>query len=333
MRHALVAAVLSGAAGALVPSSSPSLVHLSARGGRIDALWHAVHARGIAATRSGEDEIFAVVQSAAVTQLHAQLQEEVGTVELRSSDLGVGSAASPDAGTDSSWDGVPVPSAPAFAPLRIGRLWLAACGEFTAPPAAHEPLWLLDGDAFLLTVEGRLHHSTRMLLSLLCGARAPPSAAGEQGPLLDYGCGSGVLALAALRAGTATCAYATDVSAAALGCAARNAQLNRLGEHLSLCLPWELPATLRATFAVANMLPGPLLSVAEDVASRVAPGGELFLTGFRADDAPAVRRAYGKYFDVAAEPVAESAGWLCLACSRRENADPNVDDLSEAAVA
>ena len=327
----ILTAVFSGAAAALTPPSSPYLVDLHAHGGRGEALWHAARARGCAATRSGEDEVFALLGGAAVSQLHARLEEEAGAVELQRADLGAAPTLSSDAAADASWACMPLPSAPAFAPLPIGRLWLAACAESAVPPADCAPLWLLDGDAFLLTVEGRLHHSTRMLLTLLCGERAPPSHAGE-GLLLDYGCGSGVLALAALRVGAATRAYATDVSAAALGCAARNAQLNRLGAHLRLHLPWELPTTLRATLAVANMLPGPLLSVADEVASRVAPGGELLLTGFRADDAPVVRRAYGRYFHVAAEPAAESAGWLCLAGRRRADA-VSVDDLSDAAVA
>jgi len=193
--------------------------------------------------------------------------------------------------------------------------------ELSPPPAGSHPLWLLDGEAFLLTVAGGLHASTRMLLELLAERQA--ELASEDGPatVLDFGCGSGVLGLAALRLGGPRLrGHATDVSATALECAKRNAQLNGLSDQLELWLPWELPSRVKADLAVANMLAGPLISVAAEIASRVAPGGQVLLSGFQSADVSAVRTAFGAYFDLYASPIRESEdGWLV--CSGVRNCD------------
>uniref|UniRef100_A0A7S0Q421 ETFB lysine methyltransferase n=1 Tax=Coccolithus braarudii TaxID=221442 RepID=A0A7S0Q421_9EUKA len=223
----------------------------------------------------------------------------------------------------------------AFEPLLIRPLWLASLGESRVPAGAL-PLFLLDGDAFLLTRRGTLHASSRMLLALLVEQRAalrvhglPPVRA-----VLDFGCGSGVLALAALRlfrGKEPACGYACDVSEPALLCTRRNAQLNRLEDHLEACPPWELPSGLRVELAMANMLAGPLISVAPEIAQRVSAGGCLLISGFRQADAPAVRRAFEPYFGVPARPASALEGWLSFVCTRNERA-VSVQEQSAAAV-
>ena len=197
------------------------------------------------------------------------------------------------------------------------------------------PLHLLDGDGvFMLTTSNTFHQSTAMLIELAVRHRAEwlgPEAGCST--VLDYGCGSGVLALAALTlAGDPSlCAHATDVNEAALVSAARNAALNGLSERLSLWMPWELPRAVSAELGFANMLPGPLISVAPELAKRTAPGARLLLSGFRRVDLATVARAYAEWFDVPAEPALEQEGWLALVCTRN-NAAVNTGSQSAAAV-
>ena len=229
----------------------------------------------------------------------------------------------------------------AFQPVLVdSTLWVAPvlCAE--EPPPSALPLRLLDSqenNVFLATTEAALHASTTMILSLLVSHRDE-----LRGTMLDYGCGSGVLAIGALALSEPDqlTAHATDVVEAALDCARRNARLNGLpDERLRLHMPWEVPSgdaweaePLVADVAVANMLPGPLSSVAAEIISRVRPGGLLLLSGFRPVDLPAVRDAFEPYFELPAEPSREAAdGWIALAC-RRTEAPITTAALSDSAV-
>ena len=81
------------------------------------------------------------------------------------------------------------------------------------------------------------------------------------------------------------------------------------------------------------MLPGPLLSVEPELATRLRPGASLYLTGFRRADLAAVRQAYEAHFDVPSEPtLVRDDGWLLLACRRREGAAVDAAALAEGAV-
>ena len=153
--------------------------------------------------------------------------------------------------------------------------------------------------------------------------------------VLDYGCGSGVLALGALALGhPELVAHATDVNEAALACAARNGRLNGLtDERLRLTLPWEVARRLEADVAMANMLPGPLISVEAELAARVRPGALLLLSGFRSVDLPTVRAAFEGHFEMPAVPTTRrDDGWLMLACRRRAGSPIDGRALSDAAV-
>eukprot|EP00965_Chrysotila_dentata_P025056 830869-Pleurochrysis_carterae.AAC.3 len=108
-------------------------------------------------------------------------------------------------------------------------------------------------------------------------------------------------------------------------------QINGVEDRLHLCLPWELPSSLRATLVLANMLPGPLISVACEIALRCATGGRAALTGFRAQDVGAVRRAFEPYFAFPPEPTLSSGGWLCFVC-KRNDVDISSRDQSDMAV-
>jgi ribosomal protein L11 methylase PrmA len=196
--------------------------------------------------------------------------------------------------------------------------------------------------AFLTTTAGQLHASTLMLLELLSTRYA--TDLDDATVLLDYGAGSGVLSLSALalsrdataagrRTGPPLRVYGVDVHDAALSAARRNSLLNACDACASYGYDWELPSKLLADVAVANMLTGPLVSVAPDLITRVRVGGLLLLSGFRESDVPAIRAAFEPFFTFSQRPAMESVdGWLALACRRVEGGELTTADLSERAI-
>ena len=130
--------------------------------------------------------------------------------------------------------------------------------------------------------------------------------------VLDYGCGSGILALAALKLG-ARFAYAVDNDPQALTATAANAALNDATESLFVGAPELLPAAAVDVLA-ANILAGPLVELAPTFAERVATGGMVVLSGILAAQAARVAAAYAPYLkDV---EHAERDGWVRLAGRR-----------------
>ena len=131
--------------------------------------------------------------------------------------------------------------------------------------------------------------------------------------MLDYGCGSGILALAALVLG-ARFAYAIDNDAQALVATKANAELNGLGEKLFVGLPETLPA-IRADVLAANILAGPLVELASKLAERTAPGGKLVLSGILVAQAPRVAAAYAPYLSNVEQTARD--GWVLLTGNRK----------------
>ena len=189
-----------------------------------------------------------------------------------------------------------------FTARRIGaRLWLA--------PWDSEP-----GPAELTTV--RLHmglafgtgeHPTTALCLEWLERRATSGTT-----LLDYGCGSGILALAAVALG-ARFAYAVDNDPQALTAARANAALNGAADRVFVGAPEQLPA-VSVDVLVANILAGPLVELAPTFAKLVAPGGMLVLSGILEAQAAGVAAAYAPY--LANIERAARDGWVRLAGSR-----------------
>jgi ribosomal protein L11 methyltransferase len=189
----------------------------------------------------------------------------------------------------------------AFAPVRISpRLWVIA--SWHEAPDPHAVNVVLDpGLAF-----GTGHHATtRMCLRWL----ERVIRGGET--VLDYGCGSGVLAIAAMKLGAAR-AEGVDIDERALLAARRNALHNRV--HVAF---HSAADALRqpARIVVANILAHPLIVLAPLLARLTAPDGKLALAGLLAGQADAVRAAYRPWFDFEA-PVADE-DWVLLTGSRR----------------
>jgi len=191
-----------------------------------------------------------------------------------------------------------------FEPLAMGeRLWIVPSWH-AAPDADAVNLRLDPGLAF-----GTGTHPTT---ALCLGWLDAQSVAGALGGcrVLDYGCGSGILAIAALKLG-AQQATGTDIDPQALTASRDNAERNAIdAADFTLCLPERLPDA-RFHIVLANILAGPLVELAPAIAGHVEPGGRLVLSGILAHQADTVLDAYRDQGLVMHEPR-ERDGWVCL---------------------
>jgi ribosomal protein L11 methyltransferase len=144
------------------------------------------------------------------------------------------------------------------------------------------------------------HPTTRYCLRWL----VETLAGGES--VLDYGCGSGILAIAAARLGAGR-VVGVDVDPQALVASAENAAAN--GVTAQFMSPDNLPPE-RFDIVVANILANPLVALAPALCARVAPGGRLALSGILEAQADAVVAAYAPWFTLAASQATE--GWVLL---------------------
>jgi ribosomal protein L11 methyltransferase len=190
-----------------------------------------------------------------------------------------------------------------FRPMRFGRhLWVCPGGQSPPDPAAIV-LELDPGLAF-----GTGTHATTALCLEWLDAHVVAGAT-----MLDYGCGSGILALAALALG-ATRATAFDIDPQALIATRDNAARNALADRLAIA---ERDGAITGPFdlVVANILAEPLRRLAPELAGHCRPGGAVLLAGLLDAQAAEVAAAYGPWFDI--ETAARRDGWTALAGRRR----------------
>lgn len=199
-----------------------------------------------------------------------------------------------------------------FRPTRFGRrLWVCPHGQCPDDPAAIA-VALDPGLAF-----GTGHHPTTALcLTWLDGL----DLVGQT--VLDYGCGSGILAIAALRLG-ASRAIAIDHDPQALEATAANAAANGVDTALDICPPDRAPE-VAGDVLVANILAAPLIALAGRFAKRLRPGGALALSGILAEQARAVQAAYAK--DFVLQPPCQREDWVLLTGHRRDADAVHSDD-------
>jgi ribosomal protein L11 methyltransferase len=193
-----------------------------------------------------------------------------------------------------------------FKPRRHGaRLWVCPGGQ-PPDPAADEPTpVVLALDPGLAFGTGT-HASTALCLAFLDRA----ALAGRT--VLDFGCGSGILAIAALLLG-ASRALAVDIDAQALTATRENAERNHVRDRLEVraaAMPLSGPYDL----VLANILAEPLIAERQRLAA--AAGAELVLAGILLAQAPAVAAAYDPWFDM--RVWATQDGWALLVGGRRE---------------
>jgi ribosomal protein L11 methyltransferase len=188
-----------------------------------------------------------------------------------------------------------------FAPVRIGkRLWVGPSWE--EPPPRTDAVVRLDPGLAFGTGS---HPSTRLALRFL----EKHVRGGER--VLDYGCGSGVLAIAAAKLGAAR-VDAVDVDAEAVRTPAANARANDV--TVRVAAPDALVPALY-DLVVSNILAQPLILLAPLLAARSAAGGRIALSGILQDQAAEVADAYAAFF-VASSSRTED-GWALIEGLRR----------------
>ena len=189
-----------------------------------------------------------------------------------------------------------------FTPIRVSqRLWIVPSWHAAPDPEAIS-IALDPGLAF-----GTGSHPT----TRLCLAWLERTIRGGEA-VIDYGCGSGILAIAAMKLGAAR-ADGVDIDAQALLAARANALQNRVqAEFHGAAAAIRKPAQI----VVANILAHPLIVLAPLLARLVAPAGRLALAGVLAGQADEVRAAYEPWFEFGAPGREED--WVLLDGTRRE---------------
>jgi ribosomal protein L11 methyltransferase len=184
-----------------------------------------------------------------------------------------------------------------FQPMRFGqRLWIVPSWHAAPEPEAVN-LLLDPGLAFGTGT----HPTTALCLEWLDGQDLQGCT------VLDFGCGSGILAIAALLLG-APQAVGTDIDPQALEASRDNASRNGIEPaRFPVYLPADLPQQ-QADVVVANILAGPLVALAPQITSLVKSGGRLALSGILAEQAEEVRAAYADAFRL--DPTAVKDGWV-----------------------
>jgi ribosomal protein L11 methyltransferase len=192
-----------------------------------------------------------------------------------------------------------------FHARRFGeRLWICPHHERVAAPDA--VIVMLDPG---LAFGTGTHASTALCLTWL-DAHPPQDAR-----VIDYGCGSGVLGIAAARLGAAE-VHAFDIDPQALIATRDNACANDLQARLQIhASATTLPAG--SDLLLANILAAPLCALMPSFAALVRPGGQVALAGLMEREAVEVTAAYAPCFDVVR--FAERDGWVCLAGRRRDS--------------
>lgn len=130
--------------------------------------------------------------------------------------------------------------------------------------------------------------------------------------VIDYGCGSGVLALAALKLGAAR-VIGIDNDPQALAASRGNAERNQVGGRLGLHLPEDAPDT-EADVLVANILAGPLHELAPHMAGRCKPGAAMALSGILEGQQQPLLERYAAWFD--GLEIAVEDGWVRISGRR-----------------
>jgi ribosomal protein L11 methyltransferase len=187
-----------------------------------------------------------------------------------------------------------------FDPIRVSaRLWIV--------PSWHQAP---DPDALVLVLDPGMafgtgsHPTTRLCLEWLERSVSPGVS------ILDYGCGSGILAIAAAKLGARE-VVGVDIDLQAIGAATSNAERNKVSARFA-----DSTEKIEGQFdiVVANILSNPLRALAPALCAHLRPGGRLVLSGILAEQAEELIAVYAPYLALAIADTRE--GWVCLAGAR-----------------
>jgi ribosomal protein L11 methyltransferase len=185
-----------------------------------------------------------------------------------------------------------------FKPMQFGkRLWV--CPSWLTPPDADAINIILDPG---LAFGTGTHPTTALCLEWL----AENVSAGQS--VIDYGCGSGILALAALKLG-ASSALCIDHDDKALLATHENAARNHITTGLETGLPNSVKDQ-KVDILIANILAQPLLELATNLAKLVKPGGKILLSGILKEQSEQINQAYSPWFSM--QPIVFKGEWCRL---------------------
>jgi ribosomal protein L11 methyltransferase len=201
-----------------------------------------------------------------------------------------------------------------FRPMRFGqRLWVCPGGQ----PPGSEGAIRVELDPGLAFGTGT-HATTALCLEWLDSGMSEGWL--QDARVIDYGCGSGILAIAALKLGGAN-ALAMDIDPQALLATGQNAARNDVLDHVQITSDPGVGGA-SADVLIANILAGPLVDLAPLLARCVRPGGRIALSGLLIEQAEAVAAAYAPWFDITMTGARD--GWGLLAGCRRDDEDRTV---------
>lgn len=190
-----------------------------------------------------------------------------------------------------------------FTPMRFGRrLWVC--------PSTHQ---VDEPDAVVMKLDPGLAFGTGTHPTTALCLRWLDAQVLRGANVVDYGCGSGILAVAALLLGAEHC-HGVDNDPQALTASRDNAQRNGVSHRLSLALPEE-PDTSPADVLVANILSGILVQLAPRLANLVRPGGRLALSGILTTQVDEVMSAYQDAFTL--DPAVQDGDWALVTGCRK----------------
>lgn len=190
-----------------------------------------------------------------------------------------------------------------FHPIKFGqRLWVCPSWRDIPDPAAVNVM-LDPGLAF-----GTGTHPTTALCMQWLDAIIQP----EQ-TVVDFGCGSGILGIAALKLG-AKRVIGVDIDPQAIEASTANAKRNSVEGQIELYLPKDQPKNFQADVVVANILAGPLAELKDIISAYVKPSGRLALSGILESQAQSVIDAYSDEFSF--DPIAVQDEWVRLSARK-----------------
>ncbi|CAM3738071.1 50S ribosomal protein L11 methyltransferase [Rheinheimera salexigens] len=191
-----------------------------------------------------------------------------------------------------------------FHPIKFGeRLWVCPSWRDIPDPTAVNVM-LDPGLAFGTGT----HPTTALCMQWLDQVIQPDQT------VVDFGCGSGILGIAALKLG-AKRVVGIDIDPQAIEASGKNAERNNVAGQIELYLPKDQPK-LEADVVVANILAGPLADLKNIISAYVKPGGLLALSGILTSQAHVVMAAYADEFTF--DPIVEQEEWVRLTARKVE---------------
>ena len=186
-----------------------------------------------------------------------------------------------------------------FHPMQFGkRLWI--CPSWRDVPNPDAVNVMLDPG---LAFGTGTHPTTALCLQWLDGL----DLAGKT--VVDFGCGSGILGIAALKLGAAR-VIGIDIDPQAIQASRDNAARNGVADQIELYLPADQPQDVEADVVVANILAGPLRELAPLIAGHGKAGSLMALSGVLESQAPELETIYGQWFEM--DPTAVKEEWCRL---------------------